>query len=64
MNEVAIPKYFIRHAAEYAGCHPYTITNYIKRGFVAPIKDRNGNRRFTKRQLKKLRQIYRINNPE
>ena len=64
LDQKDLPIYFIRHAADFVGCHPNTITNYIREGFIKPIRDKNGNRRFTKIQLKKLRKIFKINNPD
>jgi DNA-binding transcriptional MerR regulator len=53
----------VSQVAEFAGCHPRTVLNYEKRGYIKPYRDHNNFRRYTKEDAKKLKQLLEIRRP-
>ncbi len=49
--------YVISVAAELAGVHPQTLRVYERRGLLDPSRTRGGSRRFSERDLARLRRI-------
>jgi len=54
--------YVISVAAELAGVHPQTLRVYERRGLLDPTRTSGGSRRFSERDLDRLRQIQRLTN--
>ena len=65
-NDLNKPKYLIGKGVKYVGCSPFTMKDYEKKGYLkSPVaRDANGNRRYSKNQLKELRAIWLARNPE
>jgi len=53
----AVPLYVISVAAELAGVHPQTLRVYERKGLLDPSRTRGGSRRFSERDLARLRRI-------
>ena len=53
----AAPVYVISVAAELAGVHPQTLRVYERRGLLDPSRTHGGSRRFSERDLTRLRRI-------
>jgi len=53
----AIPLYVISVAAELAGVHPQTLRVYERKGLLDPSRTTGGSRRFSERDLARLRRI-------
>ena len=53
----------VSQVAEIAGCHRLTVLNYTKKGYLKPLRDCNNNRRYTKEDAKKLKQLLEIRRP-
>jgi DNA-binding transcriptional MerR regulator len=53
----------VSQVAKFAGCHPRTVLNYEKRGYIKPYRDNNNFRRYTKEDALKLKQILEIRRP-
>ncbi len=53
----AIPVYVISVAAELAGVHPQTLRVYERKGLLDPSRTTGGSRRFSERDLARLRRI-------
>ena len=49
--------YVISVAAELAGVHPQTLRVYERRGLVDPLRTGGGSRRYSERDLERLRRI-------
>ena len=49
--------YVISVAAELAGVHPQTLRVYERRGVVDPLRTGGGSRRYSERDLERLRRI-------
>jgi MerR family transcriptional regulator/heat shock protein HspR len=49
--------YVISVAAELAGVHPQTLRLYERKGLLDPARSAGGNRRYSERDLARLRQI-------
>jgi MerR family transcriptional regulator, heat shock protein HspR len=49
--------YVISVAAELAGVHPQTLRVYERRGLVDPLRTGGGSRRYSERDLQRLRHI-------
>ena len=49
--------YVISVAAELAGVHPQTLRVYERKGLLDPTRTQGGSRRFSERDLDRLRQI-------
>jgi len=52
--------YVISVAAELAGVHPQTLRIYERRGLLDPSRTRGGSRRFSERDLDRLRRIQEL----
>ena len=52
--------YVISVAAELAGVHPQTLRVYERKGLLDPSRTSGGSRRFSDRDLDRLRQIQRL----
>jgi MerR family transcriptional regulator, heat shock protein HspR len=52
--------YVISVAAELAGVHPQTLRIYERRGLVDPTRTRGGNRRYSQRDIERLRHIQEL----
>ena len=53
----ATPVYVISVAAALAGVHPQTLRVYERKGLLDPSRTRGGSRRFSERDLARLRRI-------
>ncbi|MDA8309206.1 MAG: helix-turn-helix transcriptional regulator [Actinomycetota bacterium] len=53
----AAPVYVISVAAELAGVHPQTLRVYERKGLLDPSRTSGGSRRFSERDLERLRRI-------
>ncbi len=51
------PLYVISVAAELAGVHPQTLRIYERKGLVDPARTDGGNRRYSERDIERLRRI-------
>lgn len=54
--------YVISVAAELAGVHPQTLRVYERKGLVDPLRTGGGNRRYSERDIEKLRRIQDLTN--
>lgn len=54
------PVYVISVAAELAGVHPQTLRVYERRGLLDPSRTTGGSRRFSERDLERLRRIQEL----
>ncbi len=54
--------YVISVAAELAGVHPQTLRVYERKGLLDPTRTSGGSRRFSDRDLERLRQIQHLTN--
>ena len=52
--------YVISVAAELAGVHPQTLRNYERSGLLDPTRTAGGSRRFSERDLDRLRRIHQL----
>ena len=52
--------YVISVAAELAGVHPQTLRNYERNGLLDPTRTAGGSRRFSQRDLDRLRRIQEL----
>ena len=50
--------YVISVAAELAGVHPQTLRIYERRGLRVPARTRGGSRRYSQRDIERLRRIH------
>jgi MerR family transcriptional regulator/heat shock protein HspR len=57
VRATAVPLYVISVAAELAGVHPQTLRVYERKGLLDPSRTRGGSRRFSERDLARLRRI-------
>lgn len=57
MRATATPVYVISVAAELAGVHPQTLRLYERKGLLDPSRTSGGSRRFSERDLARLRRI-------
>lgn len=48
---------YLHQVAKIAGCHPNTVTNYVRRGLLLDCRDSNGFRRFRLEDALKLKEI-------
>jgi DNA-binding transcriptional MerR regulator len=58
-----IPKLYVHDVARCAGCCNQTVINLEKRGFVKPLRDKNGFRRFTEAQAIRVKEIFNMRTP-
>jgi MerR family transcriptional regulator/heat shock protein HspR len=49
--------YVISVAAELAGMHPQTLRFYERKGLVDPVRTGGGNRRYSQRDIERLRRV-------
>ncbi|HTX62971.1 MAG TPA: MerR family transcriptional regulator [Acidimicrobiales bacterium] len=56
-HATAAPVYVISVAAELAGVHPQTLRVYERKGLLDPSRTSGGSRRFSERDLARLRRI-------
>ncbi|MGD0381679.1 MAG: helix-turn-helix transcriptional regulator [Acidimicrobiales bacterium] len=54
--------YVISVAAELAGVHPQTLRVYERKGLVDPSRTGGGNRRYSQRDIERLRRIGALTN--
>src|SRR5579862_3874365 len=54
------PVYVISVAAELAGVHPQTLRVYERKGLLDPSRTTGGSRRFSERDLARLRRIQEL----
>lgn len=56
-DHLEAPVYVISVAAELAGMHPQTLRMYERRGLVTPGRTSGNTRRYSRRDIERLRQI-------
>ncbi|MDQ6928677.1 MAG: MerR family transcriptional regulator [Actinomycetota bacterium] len=54
--------YVISVAAELAGVHPQTLRIYERRGLLDPARTGGGSRRYSERDIDRLRRIHELTN--
>src|SRR3989440_6835345 len=54
--------YIISVAAELAGVHPQTLRIYERKGLVDPARTGGGSRRYSERDIERLRRIQELTN--
>lgn len=52
--------YVISVAAELAGVHPQTLRIYERRGLLDPLRTHGGSRRYSQRDIDRLRRIHEL----
>ncbi len=57
MRDSSRAVYVISVAAELAGMHPQTLRLYERKGLVGPTRTGGGNRRYSERDIERLRHI-------
>jgi MerR family transcriptional regulator/heat shock protein HspR len=62
MNRDNLAVYVISVAAELAGVHPQTLRIYERRGLVDPARTGGGSRRYSERDIDRLRRIQDLTN--
>jgi MerR family transcriptional regulator/heat shock protein HspR len=58
LNERERGVYVISVAAELAGMHPQTLRIYERRGLLDPARTGGGSRRYSQRDIERLRRIH------
>ncbi|MBC9955688.1 heat shock protein transcriptional repressor HspR [Yimella sp. cx-51] len=58
------PVYVISVAAELAGMHAQTLRQYDRLGIVTPSRTRGGGRRYSYRDIQRLREVQRLSQEE
>ncbi len=58
------PVFVISVAAELAGMHPQTLRQYDRLGIVIPRRTRGGGRRYSARDVARLREVQRLSQEE
>ena len=58
------PVYVISVAAELAGMHPQTLRGYDRLGLVSPGRATGRGRRYSERDVEKLREVQRLSQDE
>ena len=58
------PVYVISVAAELAGMHAQTLRQYDRLGLVTPQRTRGGGRRYSARDISRLREVQRLSQEE
>ncbi|NED99161.1 heat shock protein transcriptional repressor HspR [Phytoactinopolyspora halotolerans] len=58
------PLYVISVAAEMAGMHPQTLRQYDRLGLVSPRRTDGGGRRYSLRDVERLREVQRLSQEE
>lgn len=61
---VDAPVYVISVAAEMAGLHPQTLRQYDRLGLVTPTRTGSGGRRYSLRDIVRLREVQRLSQDE
>ena len=56
--------FVISVAAELAGMHPQTLRQYDRLGLVIPARTKGRGRRYTKRDVQRLRDVQRMSQEE
>src|SRR5919197_2670216 len=56
--------YIISVAAELAGVHPQTLRIYERKGLLTPARTRGNTRRYSNRDIERLRMIQRLTQEE
>jgi MerR family transcriptional regulator/heat shock protein HspR len=59
-NELDRGVYVISVAAELAGVHPQTLRIYERRGLLDPARTGGGSRRYSERDIQRLRRIHEL----
>ena len=54
----------VSDVAKIADCHRNTVLNYEKRGYIQPLRDHNGFRRYPMSEVQKLKEILSIRTRE
>jgi MerR family transcriptional regulator/heat shock protein HspR len=62
MNRDDLALYVISVAAELAGVHPQTLRIYERKGLVDPARTGGGSRRYSERDIARLRRIQDLTN--
>jgi MerR family transcriptional regulator/heat shock protein HspR len=62
LNRDEMALYVISVAAELAGVHPQTLRIYERKGLVDPARTRGGSRRYSERDIARLRRIQELTN--
>ena len=62
MNDLDRGVYVISVAAELAGVHPQTLRIYERRGLLDPARTGGGSRRYSERDIQRLRRIHELTN--
>ncbi len=62
MNDMDRGVYVISVAAELAGVHPQTLRIYERRGLLDPARTGGGSRRYSERDIQRLRRIHELTN--
>ena len=60
MSELDRGVYVISVAAELAGVHPQTLRIYERRGLLDPARTLGGSRRYSQRDIERLRRIHEL----
>ena len=60
MNDLDRGVYVISVAAELAGVHPQTLRIYERRGLLDPARTGGGSRRYSERDIQRLRRIHEL----
>lgn len=58
------PVYVISVASEIAGLHPQTLRQYDRLGLVSPTRTMSGGRRYSLRDILRLREVQRLSQDE
>nr|WP_297423619.1 helix-turn-helix transcriptional regulator [uncultured Actinotalea sp.] len=59
-----VPMFVISVAAELAGMHPQTLRQYDRLGLVSPQRTRGRGRRYSLRDVARLREVQRLSQDE
>ncbi|HWC09796.1 MAG TPA: MerR family transcriptional regulator [Acidimicrobiales bacterium] len=62
MKDIDRGVYVISVAAELAGVHPQTLRIYERRGLLDPARTGGGSRRYSERDIQRLRRIHELTN--
>lgn len=64
MPDLDSPVYVISVAAELAGMHAQTLRQYDRLGIVTPSRTHGGGRRYSYRDIQRLREVQRLSQEE
>jgi len=59
-----LPRFVISVAAQLAGMHPQTLRQYDRLGLVSPRRTRGRGRRYSTRDVERLREVQRLSQEE